>query len=393
MSRHRLPALRRALLLPLAASLALSAAACGGDDDAPAARNDQTVAPALTEPTDRPTTSEEPTAAPTATEPDAEASTTTEAATTPGDVDLSGVTLRVGDNNNLKRPLLEASGELETLPFSIDWSDFPGAPGLFEAVNADAIDIGHIGDSPIINAAAAGIPVTAVLASAGSTDDDHLAALIVRNESDVTSVAELAGRKVAFPRGTNQHYFVARALADVGLSLDDIDAVDLPPADAVAAFLNGDIDAFSTAGVGLANLVLNENPRILVTGATIASDGQPLARGYQFVVVHNDVLDDPVLAAAAGEYVAALARAQEWGAAQLDEWTQLWADLSGLDPEVTALTESFFFPKAIAIDDALVEDLQHRADLFADFGVLPSTPDLSPYFDARFNDLILSAAG
>ena len=72
--------------------------------------------------------------------------------------------LRVGDQRGNARALMEAAGVLDGLPYRLDWSEFPAAAPLLEALNAGAIDAGGVGDAPFTFAAAAGAPVKAFMA-------------------------------------------------------------------------------------------------------------------------------------------------------------------------------------------------------------------------------------
>ncbi len=50
--------------------------------------------------------------------------------------------LRVGDQRGNARALMEAAGVLDGLPYRLEWSEFPAAAPLLEALNAKAIDAG-----------------------------------------------------------------------------------------------------------------------------------------------------------------------------------------------------------------------------------------------------------
>ncbi|MGE8474842.1 MAG: aliphatic sulfonates ABC transporter substrate-binding protein, partial [Paraburkholderia hospita] len=71
-------------------------------------------------------------------------------------------TLKVGDQQLQTRGILEASGQLKDVPYKIEWFNFPAAQPLGEALNAGAIDVGGLGDAPLIFAYAAGAKVRAV---------------------------------------------------------------------------------------------------------------------------------------------------------------------------------------------------------------------------------------
>ncbi len=67
--------------------------------------------------------------------------------------------------------------------------------------------------------------------------------ILVADNSPINSVAELKGRKVAFQKGSSSHNLLLRALQQAGLKFSDIQPVYLAPADARAAFQQGNVDA------------------------------------------------------------------------------------------------------------------------------------------------------
>jgi hypothetical protein len=62
-----------------------------------------------------------------------------------GSVDLSKVTLTVGDQKGGSKALLQASGAIDELPYKVKWKEFTSGPPLLEALNAGAIDVGGVG--------------------------------------------------------------------------------------------------------------------------------------------------------------------------------------------------------------------------------------------------------
>src|SRR5205085_11925111 len=65
----------------------------------------------------------------------------------------------------------------------------------------------------------------------------------VLSTTDIDSVHKLAGKKVSAAQGTALHYFLARTLAKHGMSMKDIEFVNLAVADGQAAFVAGRVDA------------------------------------------------------------------------------------------------------------------------------------------------------
>jgi sulfonate transport system substrate-binding protein len=79
-----------------------------------------------------------------------------------GGTSRAETTLRVGDQKGNARAVLEAANALVSVPYKIEWVEFPAAAPLLEAAKAGAIDAGTVGDAPFTFAAAAGMPVKAI---------------------------------------------------------------------------------------------------------------------------------------------------------------------------------------------------------------------------------------
>lgn len=68
---------------------------------------------------------------------------------------------------------MEAAGVLKDVPYRIAWKEFVAAAPLLEALCADAIETGLVGDAPFTFAAAAGALAKAIAAirqTGGSCD-------------------------------------------------------------------------------------------------------------------------------------------------------------------------------------------------------------------------------
>ena len=60
---------------------------------------------------------------------------------------------------------------------------------------------------------------------------------------DIQTVADLRGKKVAFQRGLPSEFFLRALLLDAGMSLDDLQTLDMETAQAGAAFIARQVDA------------------------------------------------------------------------------------------------------------------------------------------------------
>ncbi|GII88683.1 ABC transporter substrate-binding protein [Sphaerisporangium siamense] len=291
---------------------------------------------------------------------------------------LSGVTLRVGDQKAGSQVLLTAAGELDKLPYKVTWAQFTSGPPLLEAVNAGGVDIGAVGNTPPIFAAAAGSKISVVAADQTS---GKASAIVVPSGSPITATAQLKGKRVAVAKGSSAHYHLLAVLKRDGLSFKDITVSYLQPADALAAFTSGRIDVWAIWDPYASQAVVQNKARVLV-------DGTGYVNGYGFQVAGRDALADKDKTAAIRDYVARLQRAKIWANTHQDEWAKVWAKETGLPVEVTGPAAANRVTKIVRIDDALVASEQEMADAFGAEGLIPGKIDFAGFADRRFNDLV-----
>ncbi|ACB23334.1 sulfonate transport system substrate-binding protein [Methylobacterium sp. PvP062] len=155
---------------------------------------------------------------------------------------------------------------LEPLGYAVRWVEFSFGPPLLEALSLDGIDLGQTGDAPPIFAQAARSNlVYAAAQEAGGSG----AGILLPKGSEIRSLAELRGRRVAFAKASSSHNLTIAALEKAGLSYADIEPVTLAPADAAAAFARGSIDAWTIWDPYFAIAEQGEGVRVLVRATDV----------------------------------------------------------------------------------------------------------------------------
>ena len=157
----------------------------------------------------------------------------------------SGTRLRVGFQKYGNFVVLKARGTLEkrlaSQGVTVQWLEFPAGPQLLEGLNAGAIDVGTVGETPPIFAQAGGVDFVYIGNEPPAPQGE---AIVVLPDSPIRNVAQLRGKKVAFNKGSNVHYLLVKALEHAGLTYADIQPIYLTPADARAAFVQRNVDAW-----------------------------------------------------------------------------------------------------------------------------------------------------
>jgi sulfonate transport system substrate-binding protein len=143
---------------------------------------------------------------------------------------------------------------------TVKWIEFPAGPQMLEALNAGSLDIGATGAPPPVFSQAAGADLVYVAAEPPPVTSE---AIVVKPDSPIRSVAQLRGKKVALQRGSGSHLLLVAALEKAGMSIRDVRAVYLAPADARAAFEAGAVDAWVIWDPYLAAAQKAYRPRVL----------------------------------------------------------------------------------------------------------------------------------
>ncbi|MFJ6698913.1 ABC transporter substrate-binding protein [Streptomyces sp. NPDC091272] len=300
------------------------------------------------------------------------------AAKASGDTDGTGsVVLNVGDQKGGSEAILRAAGELDNLKYRIKWSTFTSGPPLLEAINAKAVDVGGVGNTPPVFAAGSGSKITVVGASHGSTEGE---ALVVPKDSPLKKPADLKGRSIAVAQGSSAHYLVVAALKKAGLGIGDVKLKYLQPADALAAFSRGKVDAWAVWDPYTSQILRTSNARVLTTGRGITN-------GLAFQVASPGALKDSAKSQAIGDYIDRLERAQAWVFKHPEAWAKVWAKETGLPYEVAldAVRRTNGTRVPVAIDKAAIASEQAIADTFAELKLIPGKVVFEDFVDTRFN--------
>lgn len=280
--------------------------------------------------------------------------------------------LRIGDQVGGVQSLLEASHGLDGAPYRVEFSQFPAAAPLLEALNADALDIGYTGDVPFLFAYAAGVPIRVIGALHYQAIDNSL---LVPGASPVHSVADLKGKRIAVNKGGNGHFLALALLEHAKIDPKDVTLLYLGPSDAKAAFASGAVDAWAVWDpyVALAE----------AGGARIVADSTGVFPSNSFEEARVDAI--ATKRDAIQDFHDRVQRARLWALDHVGETAAVLSRLTKIPLAVTTVQLGRDKPTPIPVDEALRASTQGEADLFHRNRVLPKPADLSQAFDPSFS--------
>lgn len=300
----------------------------------------------------------------------------------------AAVALSVADQNEELQTLMRASGEQDRLAAPATYANFLGGPAILEAFRAGALDIATVGNTPPIQAQAAGERVLIVAAVRTEGPDYRLAA---RPGVALARLEDLKGRRVTYGEGTGRQPFVLNALERAGLGRRDVTLVPLRAADFPDAIRAGQVDV----------AVLNEPhySRYIADNAPAGASGLPdaeyarLPKGLAYLYASAASLADPPKAAALRDFVAHWIAAKRWADTHPADWIDSYfvkrQRLSRADGEAVVRGQG---ASTFPLLSTLVGEQQGLVDLIRAAGDLPRDLDARAEFDLSFDPIIAATA-
>ncbi|SIO56683.1 ABC transporter substrate-binding protein [Paraburkholderia phenazinium] len=272
-----------------------------------------------------------------------------------------------GDQAGGLRALAEAAHVLDGAPYPFRWANFQGAAPLFEAQRANAVDLAPAGDLPVL-AAAIGDPSLKIVATRVGTPSSL--GIVVQADSPLRHVADLKGKTVVVSsaRGSISQYQLYGALAEAGLTRDDVNVRFVLPVDAFAAFESRQLDVWATFDPYYGSAVQR--------GARVLRDGSGINTGLAFITASGAAAADLAKRPALIDALQRFQRAGAWAAGHPEAYAQVYATLTRLPIEAARIITVRSALKQRPVSDADIATLQRVADEAFEQRMLPAKVDV-----------------
>lgn len=272
-------------------------------------------------------------------------------------------TLNIGFQKYGLLPIVKARGDLDAALKSkgiqVKWVEFPAGPQLLEGLNVGSVVIGESGEAPPIFAQAANANIVYV---ANQPAAPNAEALIVPKDSVIQSIKDLKGKRIVLNKGSNVHYLLLKLLEKNQLTLNDIQVVYLPPADARAAFEKGAVDAWVIWDPFFAAAQQQLGARVIATGQNLVSNHQFYLSDRNFAKTHPDVLNT---------VVQTLNQTTEWVKTHQDDAAKLLEKPTALDFNILKTSISRMGFGVTPLSPKVIEQQQQVADSFYQQKLIP----------------------
>ncbi|MGY4702821.1 aliphatic sulfonate ABC transporter substrate-binding protein [Bacillus safensis] len=291
--------------------------------------------------------------------------------------------IRIGIQQSLSPLLLakekgwfEQSFEKEGV--KVKWVEFQSGPPQFEGLAANQLDFSQVGNSPVIAGQAAGIDFKEI----GLSQDGLKAnGILVNKNSEIQKVEDLKGKKIAVAKGSSGFDFLYKVLDQAGLSAKDVQIIQLQPDEAISAFENGSVDAWSIWEPFLSLETIKKGAKLLVNGEAtdLYSPGFTLVR-TQFADQHPELVV---------KFLKVYDHAVKWQKSHPKEAVTLYARLKNLDKKVVTQVLNNTEPLNKPISKKIINAQQHTADFQYQTKAIQRKIDVNQVVDNSFIEKML----
>ena len=281
-------------------------------------------------------------------------------------------TLTVGDQSYNAQAVMEAAGVLDNLPYTLEWKQFTAGSPVAEALNANSLDIGLLGDAPVLFLGALGAPIKVIAVTRQNLDG---VAILVKKESSIHSLADLAGKRAAIWKGSWSQQLLLTALDKAGVARDSLEFRYLSALDASHALEGGSVDVIATW-----EPYVTQQER---QGARVLATADGLIPAQSYIAANTKAVDTK--RAQISDFLQRLKKARDWtrlNPANADAYADAWAKRTRADADIA---RAWFARARTTVEPVTAQspvDGQKTVDFFASEGLVKSYAAASLFDDS-----------
>lgn len=268
----------------------------------------------------------------------------------------------------LEEALEEAGYDIE-----VTYTEFESGPPENEAFAVGEQDIGVMGNVPAISGIAAGQERDII---GIAYNGEETLGIVVQNDSSITAVEELKGKKIGIVIGSIAQDFLNSMLVNAGITMDDVELVNLGVSELETTLVTGQVDA-----------VAMWNPtmlKICADGAgVLLADGTGVYAGENVIVANQEyTAQNPEITKI---FMEQYRRGVEELKSDFEGYAEEYADVTGLTEELLLQTwETTNFPVSITEKDQ--GELERTAKFLYEQGLVNVEVNMGDYLDFTFSD-------
>lgn len=266
---------------------------------------------------------------------------------------------------------------LEGMNVEVKWHHFDTGIDVNTAVASGSIDAGLVGTPMAASGISQELPYKVAWIHDVLGDNE---ALVVKKDSGIQSLEDLAGKKIAVTFGSTPHYMLLNALKLKNIDESSVTFLDMQPSDMFGAWEGNLIDGGYVWQPVLGEMS-NSGGEVILTSGDLANDGlitaEVLVVNEDFIEKHPEIIE---------QYIAAFNEGVEFYRSSPEEAYQAVADELEISVEdATETMDQLIWLNAEEqasekyLGGAMADVLKDTADFLVDQKSITSAPDLEAF--------------
>ncbi len=256
---------------------------------------------------------------------------------------------------------------------TVKWTEFDAGMSMNESFAAGQQDIGISGDVPTISSLAAG-QKNQIIANGGG--GDKIQAIVVGNDSGITDVKDLKGKKIGIAFGSSAHHMLDSVLQNNGMSLNDVTAVNITAGDAETVLVNKQVDAVAFWEPNVTFLLDKKVGRFLADQTGCLNGGGPIFGTEKYIKTNPEVIKI---------FLEQYAKAAKYLKEHPQEVAEVIANHYHCTPEqMVKIFDEYEYPVKITQKD--IDGLQNTIDFMKRINIIKKDINLKDFINTSFVD-------
>jgi len=253
----------------------------------------------------------------------------------------------------------------------LKYDKFISGPPMIEAFAGNRLDFGLVGDQPAIQAKSNNIDIKAV---GVPISGPKTLGLVVPNGSQITSPKDLKGKKVGVTIGSVGHQLLYLYLQSNGLTANDVQQVNLQPADIKTALAAKNIDAAVTWEPFISTIEYENIGKEIADATGLKQNANLIIVPSEFTKQYPDIVK---------RVLKVFVKSAAWIKQNPAETIQIVAQDTGIKPEILAIT----LPKYdndVQITDEVIKSVQQTATFLRGNNIIRQDIDVNELIDTSY---------
>lgn len=253
----------------------------------------------------------------------------------------------------------------------LQYIEFTYGPPMVESLAAGQLDIAMMGNLPVFTGVSNGTELKVIYLTL--LTENGLNGIVAGPDSGIETVADLKGKNVGVPIGSAAHLALELILNEEGLTIDDINLVNIAAADMATSLSNHEIDAAALWETNLTKAILRSGGTLLATSKSVMEDQTFAVASAEFLKENPELAD---------YFVAGLIQVEDYIIENPEESVEGITERTGDDAE--AWDYVYGFSKASGFSEETYETAKTAKDFLIRNDLIQNDFDYNDIFDESY---------